>query len=158
MLRPFLRLLCGLLLLTLLSRILSAPLRLLACLFLPRLFCLNLLLLRATLRVLRGLLLGSTLGVLGCLLLLTLLSRILIAPLRVLGRLFLPLLFGQYLLLLRAALRVLRGLLLSPTLCFLRLLVALLLKVSLRRLGRLLSLSFLLDPLHARFGCLLDSR
>ena len=64
----------------------------------------------------------------------------------------------QYLLLLRATLRVLRGLLLSPTLCFLRLLVALLLKVSLRRLGRLLSLTFLLDRLHARFGSLLDSR
>ena len=92
------------------------------------------------------------------LLLLTLLSRILSAPLRVLGRLFLPLLFGLNLLLLRATLRVLRGLLLSPTLCFLRLLVALLLKVSLRRLGRLLSLTFLLDRLHARFGSLLDSR
>ena len=158
MLRPFLRFLCGLLLLTLLSRILSAPLRVLGRLFLPLLFGLNLLLLRATLRVLRGLLLGSTLGVLGSLLLLTLLSRILLAPLRVLGRLFLPLLFGQYLLLLCATLRVLRGLLLSPTLCFLRLLVALLLKVSLRRLGRLLSLTFLLDRLHARFGSLLDSR
>ena len=96
-------------------------------------------LLRSFLRFLRGLLL------------LALLSRILLAPLRVLGRLFLPLLFGQYLLLLR-------GLLLSPTLCFLRLLVALLLKVSLRRLGRLLSLTFLLDRLHARFGSLLDSR
>ena len=84
-------------------------------------------------------------------LLLALLSGLLSSLLRVLGRLFLPLLFGQYLLLLR-------GLLLSPTLCFLRLLVALLLKVSLRRLGRLLSLTFLLDRLHARFGSLLDSR
>ena len=122
LLSPTLGILGGLLLLALLSRILIAPLCVLGRLFLPQLFCLNLLLLRATLRVLRGLLLGSALGLLGgLLLLLTLLSRILVAPLCVLSHLFLPLLFCLNLLLLRATLRILRGLLLCPTLCFLHL-------------------------------------